>query len=49
MEIVSENSVDNSILENQDLMLISLEGWKTVIDSDANWLSGVPSVLIIKH
>jgi Kef-type K+ transport system membrane component KefB len=49
MEIVSENNVDAALLENQDLMLISLEGWKIVIDSDANWLSDVPSVLIIKH
>jgi hypothetical protein len=23
--------------ENQDLMLISLEGWKTLMDSDANF------------
>ncbi|EIA09265.1 cation:proton antiporter [Flavobacterium frigoris] len=49
MEIVSENSVDTAFLENQDLMVISLEGWKVLIDSDATWLSSVPSVLIIKH
>jgi hypothetical protein len=49
MEIVSENSVNAAFLENQDLMLISLEGWKTLMDSDANWVTSVPSVLIIKH
>jgi hypothetical protein len=49
MEIVLENSVDTAFLENQDLMLISLEGWKVLMDSDATWLDGVPSVLIIKH
>jgi Kef-type K+ transport system membrane component KefB len=49
MEIVAKNNVDAALLENQDLMLISLEGWKIAIDSDANWLSDVPSVLIIKH
>jgi Kef-type K+ transport system membrane component KefB len=49
MEIVSEDTIDAAFLENQDLMLISLEGWKTLIDSDAMWLSGVPSVLILKH
>jgi Kef-type K+ transport system membrane component KefB len=49
MEIVPENSLDTAFLETQDLMLISLEGWKTLMDSDANWLTGIPSVLIIKH
>lgn len=49
MEIVSESMVDTTFLENQDLMMISLESWKILIDSDANWLSGVQSVLIIKH
>jgi hypothetical protein len=49
MEIVSEKSVDTAFLAKQDLMLISLEGWKILIDSEATWLSGVPSVLIIKH
>jgi Kef-type K+ transport system membrane component KefB len=49
MKIVSENSVDKAFLESQDLMLISLEGWKILMDSNAGWLAGVPSVLIIKH
>jgi Kef-type K+ transport system membrane component KefB len=49
MEVVLESMVDTAFLENQDLMMISLESWKILIDSDANWLSGVPSVLIIKH
>jgi hypothetical protein len=35
-------------LEKQDLMLISLESWKSLLDSDSDWLIGVPSVLIIK-
>ncbi|MBU2060505.1 MAG: cation/H(+) antiporter, partial [Bacteroidetes bacterium] len=35
-------------LEQQDLMLISLESWKSLLDSDADWLIKVPSVLIIK-
>jgi hypothetical protein len=27
-------------------MLISLESWKAVVDTDSDWLIGVPSVLI---
>ncbi|MDG1870662.1 MAG: cation:proton antiporter, partial [Flavobacterium sp.] len=37
-----------AFLEQQDLMLISLESWKSLLDSDADWLIKVPSVLIIK-
>jgi hypothetical protein len=28
-------------------MLISLESWKAVVDTDSDWLIGVPSVLIL--
>jgi len=35
-------------LINQDLMIVSLESWKDLLDSRPVWLSGVPSVLIIK-
>ena len=40
--------VATAFLEQQDLMLISLESWKSLLDSDADWLIKVPSVLIIK-
>ncbi|HEY4617571.1 MAG TPA: cation:proton antiporter [Flavobacterium sp.] len=49
MEVVSENSINTEFLENQDLLLVSLEGWKILMDSDATWLDSTPSVLIIKH
>lgn len=48
IEIVSDKSVSLTFLEKQDLMLISLESWKALLDSDSDWLIGVPSVLIIK-
>ena len=35
-------------LVQQNLMIISLESWKKLVDSQSVWLSTVPSVLIIK-
>lgn len=48
IEVVSEKTVSLAFLEKQDLLLISLESWKTLLDSDSDWLIGVPSVLILK-
>lgn len=48
LKVLTEKTVDLVFLEQQDLMLISLESWKILIDSDSDWLIGVPSVLIIK-
>jgi hypothetical protein len=35
-------------LIKQDLMVVSLESWKKLVDSQSVWLSSIPSVLIIK-
>ncbi|MFT4669445.1 MAG: Kef-type K+ transport system membrane component KefB [Ulvibacter sp.] len=48
LAIVTDKVVSLPFLEKQDLMLISLESWKSLLDSDSDWLIGVPSVLIIK-
>ncbi|NRS87118.1 Kef-type K+ transport system membrane component KefB [Flavobacterium sp. 7E] len=48
IEVVAGKKVPLSFLDKQDLMLISLESWKSLLDSDSDWLIGVPSVLIIK-
>jgi len=48
LTILEEKIVDLTFLDKQDLMLISLESWKSLLDSDSDWLIGVPSVLIIK-
>lgn len=46
--LVNERVMKPEFLEMQDLMIISLESWKTLVDSQSTWLSNVPSVLIIK-
>jgi len=45
---VNENQVNQSFLVKQDLMLVSLDGWKKLVESNNLWLSNLPSVLIIK-
>ncbi|UFH36024.1 cation:proton antiporter [Flavobacterium acetivorans] len=47
--LIEDKIIKKEFLAEQDLMLISLESWKTLVDSRSDWLSGVPSVLILKQ
>lgn len=49
ISIMQDKTVTEEFLSNEDLLVISLESWKTLVDSRSDWLRGVPSVLIIKH
>ena len=49
ISLIENETVENEFLEQQDLMLISLESWKELVDSRSIWLSDVPSVLILKQ
>jgi len=46
--IMQERIMKKDFLDRQDLMIISLESWKKLVDSQSIWLSNVPSVLILK-
>jgi len=46
--ITTEKTIKKEFLEQQDLMIISLESWKKLVDSHSTWLNNTPSVLIIK-
>jgi len=46
--LVSDYEILKPFLIKQDLMLISLESWKKLVDSQSVWLSNLPSVLIMK-
>lgn len=45
--LMEDRIVKKEFLANQDVMIISLESWKALVDSRSVWLSGVPSVLIL--
>ncbi|MFV8324514.1 cation:proton antiporter [Flavobacterium sp. ZS1P14] len=47
--LMQDKIVKEEFLSNEDLMIISHENWKTLVDSRSVWLRGVPSVLILKH
>lgn len=46
--VTNEKTIKKEFLDDQDLMLISLESWKKLIDSHSIWLNNTPSVLIVK-
>lgn len=48
ISVISDKQLNTSFFKEQDLMLISLESWKSIIDANTNWLVDVSSVLIIK-
>ena len=49
ISVITDKIIKKDFLDQQDLMLISLESWKALVDSRSIWLSGVPSVLIVKQ
>jgi len=47
-EVFQPNQLNKPFLQQQDLVIFSLETWKKLIDDEVSWLTDVPSVLIIK-
>ncbi|MNK50055.1 High-affinity Na(+)/H(+) antiporter NhaS3 [compost metagenome] len=46
--IMNDRTLEKEFLESQDLMIISLDSWKKLIESQSIWLNNSPSVLILK-
>lgn len=46
--LYNERRIEREFLDQQNLMMISLDSWKKAIASRSIWLSGIPSALIIK-
>ena len=40
--------VDPGVLKQHDLLLISIESWKKMVDSKSIWLKNVPYMLIMR-
>jgi uncharacterized protein (DUF1697 family) len=46
--MMQERTIRKEFLVQQDLMIISLDSWKKLIDSQSIWLNNTPTILIIK-
>lgn len=46
--IKSDKTMKKEFLDSQDMMLISVESWKKLIESRSPWVDNIPSTLIIK-
>jgi len=44
----NESVIDEKLLQNFQLMIISAEGWKKLVDSRSSWLNQTPSILILR-
>jgi Kef-type K+ transport system membrane component KefB len=49
INLINKNGIDLDSLNQQSLMLISIFGWKSLIDEKSNWLVKIPSTLIIDN
>ncbi len=43
----SEKEIDEQFIRQFQLMIISTEGWKKLVDSRTSWLNQTPSILIL--
>jgi Kef-type K+ transport system membrane component KefB len=48
IQVQQERVMDKAFLQGQDLMLISADSWKKLVESKSLWLSDIPSTLIMK-
>ncbi len=48
VSVLIELKMKAGFLAKQDLMIISIDSWKKLVDSENIWISTIPSVLIIK-
>jgi Kef-type K+ transport system membrane component KefB len=49
IQFVHDMEIGKDMLQQQDLMIISLDSWKTLLDEEKRWLKDTPSVLIISE
>jgi len=49
INLVKQTVIAKEMLKQQDLMIVSLESWKRLIEKQTIWLTNTPSVLIISE
>jgi len=46
--LLGERTIDKSLLSIQELMIVSFNSWKKLVESQSAWIASAPSTLIIK-
>jgi Kef-type K+ transport system membrane component KefB len=49
LRIVADQKIDKSFLKKFDLLLLSTEGWRHLVEQRSKWLSHTPTVIIFKE
>lgn len=47
ISLLNQQTIDKNFLAEQDLMIISIESWKKLLDTKSIWLSDIPSTLVV--
>ena len=47
VSLLTEGGIDADFIKQQNLMLISVDSWKYLIETKSDWLTDIPSTLII--
>jgi Kef-type K+ transport system membrane component KefB len=48
IHVLSDKKSAREVIKQQDLMLISIDSWKKLLDNQSSWLKDIPSTLILK-
>ncbi len=48
VKLAVERKIEKALLDEQDLMIISVETWKLLLEKQSSWLNKTPSLLIMK-
>ena len=49
IQLLAERTIDKAFLQEYDLMIISYESWKTVVDNKTAWVPDIPCTLILAN
>jgi len=48
IQLLSQKKLEKEFLQSQDLMIISVDSWKKLVESRSPWLNNTPSLLLMK-
>jgi hypothetical protein len=49
INLINDVMIDKEFLSSQNLMMVSLESWKKLVDDNIRWVTDIPSTLIMKE